>query len=392
MERLEPLARKYGSTDHALWRIGAEQRGIGYFEVLAAIDDPDEVRETGEQVIYIRGDVKVVVKGDTIITVADRMQDKRTKTNPRKPVPLAELAARLRQPRSQALDEAWALSLHNSPAVRFMCITPEFAAKLLVLNTSNRPLKPKAVAEYAAAMRAAEWRGETFDTVTHEGVALDRNLVLQDGQNRLTACVETGKSFWWPVFVGMHPDNYSRVNTGRNRSYADVLAKAEFSNGVALGALAKLVHLYQGDDKVFSTAHTPKVSNAVVLSTVLADSDELARALAVGYKLKAGALCTVTGAGAAYYVIRRLNPPEKAEKVDEFFDRVASGFGINSDADPVQKFRNQMRNRKGKRSYGPEHLALLLKAWRLWAQGLEAKSLSWRRDEKMPTVYVIEEN
>jgi hypothetical protein len=63
-------------------------------------------------------------------------------------------------------------------------ITPAKAAELLESNTNNRPLSRATVRVFADAMQRGEWK------TTHQGIAIDTNGQLVDGQHRLAALVE----------------------------------------------------------------------------------------------------------------------------------------------------------------------------------------------------------
>ena len=67
---------------------------------------------------------------------------------------------------------------------RVQKISPEKAAEMLAANTANRPLSRSTVQAFAEAMRRGDW------LVTHQGIAVDTNGVLVDGQHRLAAVIE----------------------------------------------------------------------------------------------------------------------------------------------------------------------------------------------------------
>ena len=68
-------------------------------------------------------------------------------------------------------------------------ITPKMAAEMLErhLNPENQRRQSQSVVEsYARAMRAGQW------LLTHQGIAIDTNGELVDGQHRLSAIVASG--------------------------------------------------------------------------------------------------------------------------------------------------------------------------------------------------------
>ena len=67
-------------------------------------------------------------------------------------------------------------------------IGPKTAQKYLEARTLNRALNKSKVNTYAAAMSAGNWK------TNHQGIALDETGRLIDGQHRLNAIVQSGKS------------------------------------------------------------------------------------------------------------------------------------------------------------------------------------------------------
>lgn len=96
-------------------------------------------------------------------------------------------------------------------------VTVEKAKKFLSRNPSNRNLKPTKVAQYAKAMTAGEWKE------THQGIALNCDGSLKDGQHRLQAIVESGCPQWLWVCRGLTDEAMTEVDTGASRSVADAM-------------------------------------------------------------------------------------------------------------------------------------------------------------------------
>lgn len=109
-------------------------------------------------------------------------------------------------------------------------VTPEWAANILEYhNKNNRNINKGRVAMFLSDMR----RG-TFP-VTHQGIALDEDGELLDGQNRLTAVVEFGQPVEMQVTTGMKRLNSSNgkpfdirdaIDRGQPRSVAQQLQMA----------------------------------------------------------------------------------------------------------------------------------------------------------------------
>jgi len=105
-------------------------------------------------------------------------------------------------------------------------ITPAMAAEWLNNNPANRRRKDKRIQTYARAMKAGRWR------LTHQGIALDKDGALMDGQNRLAAIVEAGVSVKMMVARNCDRENMLAIDAGCPRNVGDMLT---ISHGVTQG-------------------------------------------------------------------------------------------------------------------------------------------------------------
>jgi len=72
-------------------------------------------------------------------------------------------------------------------------ITPAVAEKYLENRTRNRKIDPRMVKKYVIAMNAGAWE------LTHQAIALDNEGRMFDGQHRMTAVVQSGKTIEFAV-------------------------------------------------------------------------------------------------------------------------------------------------------------------------------------------------
>ena len=97
-------------------------------------------------------------------------------------------------------------------------VTPEMATSLLDQNTSNRPLSQSNVDFFVGLLKRGEFR------CTHQGIAIDWDNILQDGQHRLYAIVESGVSADVMLATNCDPANFASIDTGgRKRTASDIL-------------------------------------------------------------------------------------------------------------------------------------------------------------------------
>ena len=108
--------------------------------------------------------------------------------------------------------------------IRLMEVTPSFAMELLQKNATNRKIRPGHVSALAGVMQAGEFQ------TTHQGVALNEDGEVVDGQHRLMAIVKSGVTVTMPVAYGVNAEHYGHlmIDVGMNRSTADVYAVDRF--------------------------------------------------------------------------------------------------------------------------------------------------------------------
>lgn len=104
----------------------------------------------------------------------------------------------------------------NSRLIEF---GPELAAYVLdTYNLHNRPMKPGNVKQYAEALTDGTW-GLTGDTIKFGADGL-----LKDGQNRLSAVIQSGVPMTSHVVFGIDPELFARMDIGKVRTGGDVFA------------------------------------------------------------------------------------------------------------------------------------------------------------------------
>jgi len=98
-------------------------------------------------------------------------------------------------------------------------IGPVTAAKYLENQFRNRPLNKSVVNKYAATMDAGAWE------ITHQGIALDKDGKLFDGQHRMAAIVQCGKTIEFSVTRYTKSDDAPMliIDSGHARNAGDRL-------------------------------------------------------------------------------------------------------------------------------------------------------------------------
>ena len=91
------------------------------------------------------------------------------------------------------------------------------AAEYVATNKNPRPVAQWHVDEFCVLLRNNEFH------LTHQGIAIDENGNLRDGQHRLLAIIKTGISAWMAVTTGISEEAVFSVDRGMRRSNNCVL-------------------------------------------------------------------------------------------------------------------------------------------------------------------------
>lgn len=116
-----------------------------------------------------------------------------------------------------------------------LLVTPDMAKAWLAARHPNRRIVAKRVEELAVLMRQDVWH------LNGEPLIFDADGVLLDGQHRLSALVQAGKSVPFLIVRGVSMDAQATLGQAITRSRADILAMHSQANSKCLaGALAVL--------------------------------------------------------------------------------------------------------------------------------------------------------
>lgn len=261
-------------------------------------------------------------------------------------------------------------------------IAPAKAAQLLEANTSNRPLSKATVNAFAEAMKRGEWK------TTHQGIALDSNGLLVDGQHRLAAIIEADVPVELTVFTEVSPDSFDVLDTGKKRNAADVLAIEGEKYTTALAAMLRTVWLYDNRTNASWSGGNARVTNHQILET-LAANPGIRDYVAVGDQLTKEIGMIKAAAGAASFLAGRKN---SARKLEPWFEGLIEGAGL-SKTDARLKLRNMMLNMarrqagEGRRRHDTrEQVVLYLTAFAAWANDESVSRLRYSSGDEMPNI------
>ena len=242
---------------------------------------------------------------------------------------------------------------------QIVTMTPEWASQLLRQNTHNRVLSKQRVAACAALISSGRWK------LTHQGVAIDSNNVLQDGQHRLHAIVQAGVPVQIMMSTGCDPSNFDVIDSGKKRTASDVIGLCGAKNASKAAAGIRGFLQYR---------QFPNYVWTGVFYGI--DTTDIRRF----YKENADTVEIISAAcTAAYGSFKQFNASAgvsfalvaaQSQRLDQalaFIDLMGTGAGLKKH-DPILSYRNFLANDRVKRSL-QIYLATNIKYFNRWQSG-----------------------
>jgi len=292
----------------------------------------------------------------------------------------------------------WLITPHPAPWMRWVNMTPDMAAKILIdHNADNRPKSADTVRHYRDIILAGLWH------LTHQGLAFDVRGMLQDGQHRLSALVDAGALSEEPivvpfaVFVGMPMENFAAIDEGILRTARQLFTKGGERNTSCLQSCVRLVYYHLDGDA--RKAARLKLPNQVILELFSKDEDGYRTSVsyAMSHYLKIPGTSN-SALAAAHYLIHRTNGADN-DYVNQFFDGLATGLvpgtrTVLDDDDPRRAFRHKMANIKDRVTRGDKkerrsaltQVGMIIVTWNNMVNSRRIRNLYFNDDNPIPEV------
>ncbi|MBT2748371.1 MULTISPECIES: hypothetical protein [unclassified Lysobacter] len=130
--------------------------------------------------------------------------------------------------------EAITLPARERCSIEVVLVNAVIASAWLHRNSNNRPIRHKAVSQYACDMTGGQWKS------TGESIKFSKSGRLLDGQHRLSAIVEADAIIDVVVNTGLEDGSFDVIDTGRHRTGSDILTIDGISLSEARTAAAAL--------------------------------------------------------------------------------------------------------------------------------------------------------
>lgn len=274
---------------------------------------------------------------------------------------------------------------NNNPQYSTVEVTPKKAEEWLQLNTQNRRVRARTVDFYAEQMRAGKWG------LTGQPIIFSKKGELIDGQHRLHAVVQSGCTVKFTVAKNVENENFTKIDTGINRSAGDILHIAGYNFSSRMAAAVRVILVLETIDagQVLGDRFTwsQKIDNDTVLSFVNENADELHEACIMVDREEGKTLCRPKSVfSALYFLLHRVN----GKRCKEFFHMLVTGEGCVGD-NPVRRLRSalmaELSNKGRSNAIRKQWMcAVTIKAWNHWLKGESVKHLRWHSNEKWPAI------
>jgi hypothetical protein len=267
----------------------------------------------------------------------------------------------------------------TDPRVEWMTVSPGDAEQLLESNEANRNMRARVVSAYSRDMLADRW------LVTGETIKIGRHGELLDGQHRLQAIIQSGKTQRLLVVRDLDPDTRVVIDTGAVRNGGDALRMAGMggNNPYALAAAARLMVLWESDRLTHMTSGTradDRATHQEIVDTVTRRPD---------------LLDAVHDATRDYQRIGIPPGPQAmartvlydldAHDADIFWESLA-GYATEGGDDPraVLLFTIRQMRELGQLRRPGESVGLIFQAWNAWRDKQKVKALHTRDSKGKP--------
>lgn len=267
--------------------------------------------------------------------------------------------------------------IKEQPDAERMSITPEMARIMMERNHSdewrNRPESASGIKRFARRMANGEWH------YTGETIIFSNTGNLLNGQHRLMACMEANTPFESLVAFGVENEAFKFMDVGLTRTAGHVFAIEGIPNYHFCASACRLIAEYFAERAWSGNTHGGghDWSNDRLLD-VYYQHEDIQRSQSIAVKLSKAGLMTPRWAGLVHYVCAK----KSRAQADDFFQKVATGVGIESTKDPVHVLRGRLiknsQSSADKKEGDMYVAAYAIKAWNAMREGRKISFLKFR--------------
>lgn len=229
----------------------------------------------------------------------------------------------------------------ESILVSVQMIGPAEAAEMLATQKRNRKVRPRHMKTLVRDMERGDW------SLTAAGIVFDANGCLIDGQHRLTALIQSGKTYPFFVFGGFRPAVQDSLDLGAGRTVWEQMGMDGVANAnVMVAYINAIAKGFVGYENKVSLSQARAIAEVLPLLTTAVKADnpkfEFRSATYLGM----------------FALALHLKGPGVKLAVGRLYDAFTRGIGIDSESHPAYRLREFAR---GNASFGGQQVRIASK-------------------------------
>jgi hypothetical protein len=266
----------------------------------------------------------------------------------------------------------------GSITVSIELISPEQAQSYLNNNYDlNRNIIKSRVLLISSQINNNEWQ------LNGASICFTKSGWLLDGQHRLQAIVQSGKTVWTVVVRGIDDDAFMTIDTGRARGLSDILHMVKEADTNALAATCRLVYSWELQ-KSFTSSPSRKPTTADI-QELLSRHPSIRDAVRRFCNISSFRRVSRSFLSAFYYLVSDIDGAE----AEIFYDHLLNGTNLLK-GHPVLALRNLLEYYKdshpGRARFNRLNSIVMgkffVKTWNAFANGRMLVKLYLAEDEK----------
>lgn len=259
-------------------------------------------------------------------------------------------------------------------------ISPELAKQFLAHNIDNRKVRGHRVKRNVDIINRGEW------VITNDAIVVANTGRLLNGQHRLLAIAEAGKTVPALLLTGLPEANFHAMDCGLQRSAGDIFEAGgiEYANQAA--AVANMLFGWTECEMILGrpAKHEEMPTRLQLQNTYLHYQEEITRAFQTIKKHSLRKVASISRMVLTDVVIQL----EHGEETEIFWRLVSPDFeGAISKSHPARLLRDTLVFTKNLRA--DEVVAKSIIAFNAWCQGKMISQLRWAGSENPKVVPTI---
>jgi hypothetical protein len=257
----------------------------------------------------------------------------------------------------------------QDPTFEVVSMTPDWAERILrQKNNMNRKIRRSKLMMYTRSIESGEWK------VTNQGIALDPEGNLLDGQHRLAAIIKARKAVRILLGTNCDPSTFGVIDIGATRTAGDMLTLSGCtSNHNTLAAAMKMYINYIEFPKA-KWGHVNCPNHAKIVKYWNDKQDIIETYYPFLIKCHRQFRCFSQSAALTFSLIAD-DYEWRLDEIMEYFTLLATGANLPADSS-ILSFRNQLTNpafRKRGSHVAQQQLNSHIKCFNDWKTGKPVK-------------------